>query len=58
MIFTYEVFWLCDDCEEEVIDIDYPDQDTSDSENGEVDSSEEQCAIVVDPQPIVDPIWS
>ncbi|RHN71491.1 putative Zinc finger, RING/FYVE/PHD-type [Medicago truncatula] len=45
VIFTYEVFWLCDDCEEEVIDIDYPDQDTSDSENGEVDSSEEQCAI-------------
>jgi hypothetical protein len=56
VIFTDEVIWFCNDCEEEVIDTDYPDQVTSDSEKGEVDCNDE-CVSVVDPQPIADPIW-
>jgi hypothetical protein len=31
-------------------------EDTTDSEKGEVNSIE-HCVNVVDPQPIVDPIW-
>jgi hypothetical protein len=56
VIFTDEVIWFCNDCEEEVIDTDYPDQVTSDSEKGEVGCSD-GCVTVVDPQPIADPIW-
>jgi hypothetical protein len=56
VIFTDEVIWFCADCEEEVIDTDYPDQVTSDSEKGEVGCSD-GCVTVVDPQPIADPIW-
>ncbi|PNX84291.1 hypothetical protein L195_g040349, partial [Trifolium pratense] len=56
VIFTDEVIWFCVDCEEAVIDTDYPDQVTSDSEKGEVDCSD-RCVTVVDPQPIADPTW-
>ncbi|XP_045799121.1 uncharacterized protein LOC123893229 isoform X2 [Trifolium pratense] len=57
VIFTDEVIWFCEDCEAEVIDTDYSDSETKDSEKGEVDSNKE-CFTVVDPQPIADPIWS
>ena len=59
MIFTDEVIWYCEDCEEEVIDTNHSDQDASDSSDSEseVDSSEEECVADVHPQPIADPIW-
>jgi hypothetical protein len=56
VIFTDEVILFCADCEEEVIDTDYLDQVTSDSEKGEVDCND-GCVMVVDPQPIAEPIW-
>jgi hypothetical protein len=56
VIFTDEVIWFCNDCEEEVIDADYPNKVTSDSEKGEVDCND-GCVMVVDPQPIAEPIW-
>jgi len=45
VIFTDEVIWYCVDCEEEVIDTNYPDHDTSNSSDSknEVDSSDEEC---------------
>ncbi|CAJ2666239.1 unnamed protein product [Trifolium pratense] len=57
VVFTDEVIWFCEDCEQEVVDVDYPDEDTTNSEKGEVDSIIEDCVTVVDPQPIADPIW-
>ncbi|PNX73435.1 hypothetical protein L195_g029337, partial [Trifolium pratense] len=57
VVFTDEVIWFCEDCEQEVVDADYPDEDTTNSEKGEVDSIIEDCVTVVDPQPIADPIW-
>ncbi|KAK2444304.1 RING/FYVE/PHD zinc finger superfamily protein [Trifolium repens] len=56
VVFTDDVIWFCEDCEQEVVDAEYPDEDTTDSEKGEVNSIE-HCVNVVDPQPIVDPIW-
>ncbi|CAI8593905.1 unnamed protein product [Vicia faba] len=56
VVFTDKVIWFCEDCEEEILDTDYPDCETADSERCEVDSSE-KCVTFVDPQPIVDPIW-
>ncbi|CAK8532632.1 unnamed protein product [Lathyrus sativus] len=52
VIFTDEVIWFCEDCEAEVVDVDYPDSEikvnsiedydqlTTDSEKDEVDSNE------------------
>jgi hypothetical protein len=36
--------------------VDYPVEDTTDTEKGEIDSIED-CMTVVYPQPIADPIW-
>lgn len=56
MVFTDDVIWFCEDCEEEILGADYPDSKAADSEKCEVDSIE-KCVTFVDPQPIVDPIW-
>ncbi|CAK8532872.1 unnamed protein product [Lathyrus sativus] len=56
VVFTDDVIWFCEDCDEEVLGADYPDSKAADSEKCEVDSIE-KCATFVDPQPIGDPIW-
>jgi hypothetical protein len=56
VVFTDDVIWFCEDCEQEVVDAEYPDEDTTDSEKGEVNYIE-HCVNVVDLQPIADPIW-
>ncbi|GAU26404.1 hypothetical protein TSUD_278490 [Trifolium subterraneum] len=56
VIFTDEVIWFCEDCEQEVVDADYPDDDATDSEKCDIDSIAD-CVTVIDPQPIADPIW-
>lgn len=66
VIFTDEVIWFCEDCQEK-IDIDYC-LDSADSEEGGKDSSEEcdaqggehsskECDGVVDSEPIAASIW-
>ncbi|CAL5185446.1 unnamed protein product [Lathyrus oleraceus] len=56
VVFTDDVIWFCEDCEEEILGADYPDSKAADSEKCEVDSIE-KCVTFVDPKPIVDPIW-
>jgi hypothetical protein len=54
VIFTDEVIWFCEDCEEK-IDIVYC-LDSADSEEGGKDSSKECDAVVVS-EPIAASIW-